>query len=71
MKFKYFKTCRVRCKSCGDVLEYENQSKQDGGTRAPLYCGCQKVALDPSATAYRILGNRTDFEDLSEEWPEE
>lgn len=63
-----FKVCRVRCKLCGDVLEYENQSKQDNGTRAPMYCSCQKVALDPSATMYRILGDPKVYEDLSEPW---
>ena len=70
MKMKYFKVCRVRCKRCGDVLEYENQSKQDIGTRAPMYCHCQEVALDASATMYRILGAPEDYEDLSEPWEE-
>ena len=67
----YFKVCRVRCKCCGDVLEYENQSKKEQGTPAPLYCSCGKVALDPSATMYRILGSPNDYEDTSEPWERE
>ena len=62
---KYYHVCRVRCKKCGDLLEYENSSPLDSGRL--LICRCRKVALDPSATMYRILGEPEDYEDLSEE----
>ena len=67
---KYFKICRVRCKSCGTILEYENRSKDDAGPGSLMACECGKVALDPSATLYRIIGSADFWEDLSEEWPE-
>lgn len=71
MDLKYYKVCRVKCRSCGDVLEYENRSRTDRGPGAPMMCSCKKVGLDPSATMFRILGNGEHFEDLSEEWPAE
>ena len=70
---KYFKICRVRCLRCGDVLEYENKNKEDNPPFV-LQCSCMRVALDPSATLYRILaippGTPEDYEDLSEPWEE-
>ena len=72
-KMKYIKTCRVRCLRCGDVLEYENKTKEDNPPFV-LQCSCMRVALDPSATLYRILtippGTPEDYEDLSEPWEE-
>lgn len=68
MKTKYFKVCRVRCKRCGTVLEYVNRSRQDNGLGSALMCSCGKVGLDPSACLYRILGDRENYEDLSEPW---
>lgn len=68
MEIKYFKVCRVRCKQCGTILEYVNRSKQDNGLGSALMCDCGKVGLDPSACLYRILGDRENYEDLSEEW---
>lgn len=65
---KYYKVCRVKCRRCDDVLQYENQSRLDSG-RLQI-CKCRKVALDPSVTLYRILGDSEDYEDLSEEWVE-
>lgn len=70
MKIKYYKICRVRCKLCGDILEHENKTKQEGQKDA-LFCSCKKTVLDPSASFYRILGNPNDYEDLSEEWDKE
>lgn len=70
MQHKYYKTCRVRCKFCGDVLEHENKTKQDDCNDA-LSCSCKKTVLDPSASFYRIVENPDDYEDLSEEWDKE
>lgn len=67
-EMKYYRVCRIRCKSCGTVLEYYNRSKSDRGPGYPTMCRCGKVGLDPSACAYRILGEP--FEDLSEPWQE-
>lgn len=66
---KCYKICRVKCNSCGDVLEHINQTKEDNALQM-IYCSCGQVALDPSAQLYRIVGNSEDFEDLSEEWKE-
>ena len=68
-ELKYFRVCRIRCLNCGDILEYRNRSKSDPGPRCPTWCRCGKVGLDPSAWAYRILGEP--FEDLSEPWQDE
>lgn len=67
MEWKYYKVCRVRCLRCGDVLEHENESKDDLHNWA-LWCSCKKVMLDPSALFYRIVGDPAMYEDLSEEW---
>ena len=66
---KYYRVCRVRCKRCGDVLEHVNQTKGESSTRV-MYCSCGSVGLDPAAVMYRVLGSRSDFEDLSEAWDE-
>ena len=66
LRMKYYKICRVRCLRCGDVLEYENKSKTDCGQL--MACSCRKVALDPSAAIYRIIGDPEDWEDLSVVW---
>ncbi len=66
----YYRICRVKCKCCGDVLEYVNLTKNDTGS-ALLRCSCGKVALDPSPIMYRIIGASVDYEDLSEEWNED
>lgn len=63
---KYFKVCRVRCRKCGDVLEYVNKIKLSRGMLR--YCSCGAVGLDPATVMYRILGNPEDYEDMSEEW---
>lgn len=70
MDLTHYRVCRVRCKRCGDVLEHVNQTKQDNAPRM-LVCSCQKVALDPAALMYRIVGHPDDYEDLSEKWPED
>ena len=70
MELKYYKVCRLRCNCCGSVMEYQNRSKDDRGTRYVMMCSCGKVGLDPSACMYRILGDKDDWEDLSEEWEE-
>lgn len=62
----YYRVCRVRCRGCGDILEYRNKTKADNGPARALMCRCGTTGLDPSASLYRIMGN--DFEDLSEEW---
>lgn len=67
---KYYKTCRVRCLRCGDVLEHINRAKIDNHFRI-LWCSCGKVGLDPAAVGYRIVGDPVDYEDFSEEWTEE
>ncbi len=64
---KYYRVCRVRCKRCGDILEYVNKTKDENASRV-LYCSCGAVGLDPSAALYRILGTSADYTDLSEEW---
>ncbi len=66
MELTYFRVCRVRCRSCGEVLEYRNQSKSDQGPGRAMTCPCGKTGLDPSASLYRVFGN--DFDDLSEKW---
>lgn len=66
---KYYKTCRVKCLNCGDILEYTNKNKLDNSP-AMMWCKCGKVGLDPSALAYRVLAKDgfDKVEDLSEEW---
>lgn len=71
MDLKFYKVCRVKCKHCGDVLEYVNQSKEDNGPRLMMVCKCGRIGLDAAALAYRVMGADEDFEDLSEEWTEE
>lgn len=71
MEIQYFKVCRLRCNLCGSVMEWHNRSKDDRGPGRPLYCACKKVALDPSACFYRILGNEEHWTDLSEPWTDE
>ena len=66
---EYYKICRVRCLRCGTILEHENQSQLESG-RLQI-CRCRKVALDPSAVMYRILGDPENYEDLSEVWEDE
>ena len=66
---KYYRVNRVRCKRCGGELEHVNQTKEESSARV-MYCSCGAVGLDPSASMYRILGNRADYEDMSEEWDE-
>lgn len=67
---KFYKICRIRCKCCGDILEYINRSKDDR-SGVLRFCSCKKVGLDAAACMYRILGESKHYEDLSEEWPEE
>lgn len=62
-----YRICRVRCKCCGDILEYINKSKNDNFD-GMLVCSCGKVSLDPSAVMYRVIGSPSDYEDLSEKW---
>ena len=69
MDLTYYRVCRVRCTCCGDVLERVNRTKTDGGRM--MTCSCGKVMLDPAALMYRIVGNTSDYEDLSEKWPEQ
>jgi len=52
-------------------LEYENSSRADLGPGRLMVCRCGKVALDPSAALYRILGDPADWEDQSVEWEAE
>ena len=68
MSLTYYRVCRVKCKRCGDVLEHINHTKEFNSHRM-MYCSCGKVALDPAVTMFRILGEPSDYEDLSEEWP--
>ena len=70
MEIKYYRICRLRCRHCGSVMEWRNRSKDDRGPGYPMMCQCKKVGFDPSACFYRILGNETDWEDLSEPWEE-
>lgn len=70
MELQYYRICRLRCRRCGSTIEWKNRSKDDRGPGYPMYCQCGKVAIDPSAVAYRILGSDEDFEDLSEKWEE-
>lgn len=67
---KYYKLCRVKCLRCKDVLEHVNQTKTDSHFHI-FWCNCGKVGLDPEAVGYRVLGDPSDYVDLSEEWPEE
>ncbi len=69
MELTYYRVCRVKCKRCGDVLERINRTKDDNYSRM-LHCSCGKVALDPAAIMYRVLGEPADYEDLSEKWGE-
>ena len=71
MELKYYRICRIRCKLCDTVLEWENQSKEDQGPSRAMYCCCGRVGLDPSAAAYRVLGSPENVEDTSEEWDAE
>ena len=64
---KCYKICRVKCQQCEDVLEHVNRTKTDSHFRI-LWCSCGKVGLDPAAVGYRILGDPSDYEDISEEW---
>lgn len=70
MNMTYYRVCRVRCKCCGDVLEHINRTKQHDFNDM-MTCSCGRVQLDPAPLMYRILGDPADYEDLSEEWPEQ
>ena len=70
MEVKYYKKNKVICKKCGDVLEYEHETKESNSP-VSMWCKCGAVGLDPSACMYRLLGNPEDYEDLSEEWADE
>lgn len=74
MEIKCYKVCRIRCRKCGDVIEHINHTKTDNYHRLK-YCSCGAIGLDPSAMMYRVLATPpatlNDYEDLSEEWPED
>ena len=69
MELKYFRICRVRCNSCGKVLEWQAYSKNDCSP-SMIVCKCKKIGLSPAATMYRIAALTPDarWDDLSETW---
>lgn len=50
---------KIRCKKCGDVIE--SIQRHDF-----KYCSCKSVAVDGGKDYLRRLGNRGDWEELSE-----
>ena len=50
---------KIRCRKCGDVIE--STSVHDF-----KYCSCESVAVDGGHEYLRRLGNREDWEELSE-----
>lgn len=72
MELQHYRICRLRCRQCGSIIEWENQSKDDRGPGRVLYCQCGKVGLDPAAYLHRILvktpATFDDIEELSEKW---
>lgn len=51
---------------------YVEKLRDEGrGAGMLMYCRCNKVELDPSATMYGIIGAQMDWEDLSVEWERE
>ena len=55
---------RIRCKKCGDVIESTHRHDFK-------YCSCKSVAVDGGKDYLRRLGNRGDWEELSETVPME
>ncbi len=50
---------KIKCKKCGDIIE----SKAVYDLR---YCQCKSVAVDGGKEYLRRIGNREDWEELSE-----
>lgn len=71
MDLKYFRICRVRCNSCGQILEWHAHSKTDCAL-GMLVCDCRKIGLSPAASLYRIAALEKDavWEDLADPWDE-
>ena len=72
-ELKYFRVCRVQCCACKTILEYKVRFKTDYGPGRMMVCDCGRVALDPAATMYRIVGLKRDAEwkDYSIPWEDE
>lgn len=74
-KLLYYRVCRIRCRLCGSIIEWENRSKADRGPGRVLYCRCGKIGMDPAAFLPRILvmppATFADVEDLSEPWEDD
>ena len=50
---------KVQCKKCGDIIE--SKTRHDF-----KWCKCKSVAVDGGYDYLRRVGNREDWEDLSE-----
>lgn len=50
---------KVQCKKCGDIIE--SKTRHDF-----KWCKCKSVAVDGGHDYLRRVGNREDWEDLSE-----
>ena len=64
---KHIRICRVRCRRCGDLLEYIHKSK----TETPhmlLVCTCKAIIVDPDPISTRVIGNDEDYEELHDYW---
>jgi len=67
----YFRTNRIQCTVCKDIIEYTHESK-DSNLGFLIHCKCGKTAIDPAAFAscYRVIfpvGSNPP-EDLSDIW---
>jgi len=58
------KVNKIRCKKCGDVIESLHRHDFK-------FCKCGAVAVDGGKDYLRRLGNKEDWEDLSEHINEE
>lgn len=71
VEVKYVRICRVRCNSCGQILEWKAHSRTDCAP-GMIVCNCRKIGLCPAASLYRIAALDLDaaWEDLSIPWDE-
>ena len=61
---------KVRCKKCGDIIEYKDRSDASYRGR-PLLCKCGAVELDITGGFSRILGSSDDCEVMTKHYWEE
>lgn len=50
---------KIKCKKCGDIIESKNRHDF-------VSCKCESVAVDGGNSYLKRIGNREDWEELSE-----